>query len=188
MNDIFFVLVSATLINNIVLEQLIGVDPALGATQRLDVAWGMAKLMLVLLPLITLLAWLLIHLILIPLNLEYLQTLTLVMLMILLNYSMKAWMDKIFQLNTSIFLPWAGVNVTVLGTVLLSQSLALNLPMAFAFGIGTALGFGLFLIMFTTLNHYLKTVDVPAPFRGLPVILITLGGISIAFLGFSGIS
>ena len=89
--------------------------------------------------------------------------------------------------GAEIFLPLAGVNVTVLGTLLLNQQQDNNLFYSFIFGLGTAIGFALMLALLTAINTRLEMADVPAPLKGPSITLITLGLISMAFLGFSGL-
>ncbi|RKZ70694.1 MAG: electron transport complex subunit RsxA [Gammaproteobacteria bacterium] len=195
MEEIFLVLISSALVNNIVVAHVIGTDPALVATQRRDVARGISCLMLILLPLTTVIASATSQLILIPLQLQYLQTFVFVMLIIMIVYGLrlwpklwpKSWSGPFGKSGAEMFLPLAGVNVTVLGTLLLNQQQDNNLFYSFIFGLGTAIGFALMLALLTAINTRLEMADVPAPFKGLSITLLTLGLISMAFLGFSGL-
>ncbi len=191
MEEIFLVLISSALVNNIVVAHVIGTDPALVATQRRDVARGISYLMLILLPLTTVIASAMTQLILIPLQLQYLQTFVFVMLIIMIVYGLRIWpriwLGPFGKSGAEIFLPLAGVNVTVLGTLLLNQQQDNNLFFSFIFGLGTAIGFVLMLALLTAINTRLEMADVPAPFKGLSITLLTLGLISMAFLGFSGL-
>ena len=191
MEEIFLVLISSALVNNIVVAHVFGTDPALVSTQRHDVARGISSIMLILLPLTTVFASATTQFILIPLQLQYLQTFVFVMLIIMIVYGLKVW-PKLWSRpfgdsGSEIFLPLAGVNVTVLGTLLLNQQQDNNLFYSFIFGLGTAIGFALILAMLTAINTRLEMADVPAPFKGPSITLITLGLISMAFLGFSGL-
>jgi len=187
MEEIFLVLISSALVNNIVVAHVIGTDPALVATQRRDVARGISYLMLILLPLTTVIASATTQLILIPLQLQYLQTFVFVMLIIMIVYGLRLWPMLSGKSGAKMFLPLAGVNVTVLGTLLLNQQQENNLFYSFIFGLGTAIGFALMLALLTAINTRLEMADVPAPFKGLSITLLTLGLISMAFLGFSGL-
>ncbi len=191
MEGIFLVLISSALVNNIVVSHVIGTDPALVATQRRDVARGISYLMLILLPLTTVVAAATSQLILIPLQLQYLQTFVFVMLIIMIVYGLrlwpKLWSGSFGKSGAEMFLPLAGVNVTVLGTLLLNQQQDNNLFYSFIFGLGTAIGFAIMLALLTAINTKLEMANVPAPFKGLSITLLTLGLISLAFLGFSGL-
>ncbi len=187
MENIFLVLISSALVNNIVVGHVIGTDPALVSTQRRDVAYGISLIMLFLLPITTFIASATTQFILIPLQLQYLQTFVFVMLIITVIYCLRAWPTPIFKYRTEIFLPLSGVNATVLGTVLLNQQQGHHLFSSFIFGLGTAIGFTLMLALLTAINTRLEMADIPASFKGVSITLITLGLISMAFLGFSGL-
>lgn len=197
MENIFLVLISAALVNNIVVDQIIGADPALAATSRRDVAYGISRIMLVLLPLLTVITTATVQFILVPLQLQYLQTLVFVLLIITIVYGLRAFPNLPFsnlmlsnfigKIRPEVFLPLAGINVTVLGSVLLNQQLHHHLFFSFIFGLGTAIGFALLLAVLTAIQSRLQMADVPAPFKGPSIILITLGLISMAFLGLTGL-
>ena len=187
MEEIFLVLISSALINNIVVGHVIGTDPALVSTQRRDVTRGISNIMLILLPLTTVIASATTQFILIPLQLQYLQTLVFVILIIIIVYGLRALPNPFCKVDFEIFLPLAGINATVLGTLLLNQQQDNNLFYSFIFGLGTAIGFTFILALLTAINTRLEMADVPAPFKGSSIILITLGLISMAFLGFSGL-
>ena len=187
MENIFLVLISSALVNNIVVAHVIGTDPALVSTQRRDVVRGLSCIMLILLPLTVVFAAVATQFILIPLQLQYLQTFTFVILIIMIVYSLRAWPNPFCKVDFEIFLPLAGVNATVLGTLLLNQQQDNNIFYSFVFGLGTAIGFTLMLALLTAINTRLEMADVPAPFKGPSITLITLGLISMAFLGFSGL-
>lgn len=187
MENIFLVLISSALVNNIVVGHIIGTDPALVSTQRRDVAYGISCIMLVLLPLTTVITSATIQFILVPLQLQYLQTFVFVMLIITVIYCLKTWPTPFLKHRTEIFLPLSGVNATVLGTLLLNQQQSHYLFSSFVYGLGTAIGFTLMLALLTAINQRLEMADIPASFKGSSITLITLGLISMAFLGFSGL-
>ena len=187
MEDLFLVLISSALVNNIVVEHIVGTDPALVSTQRRDVSRDISCIMLILLPITTVIASATTQLILIPLQLQYLQTLVFVMLIILVVYALRVWPKPLSKYGSEIFLPLAGINATVLGTLLLNQQQDNNLFYSFIFGLGTAIGFALMLALLTAINTRVEMADVPASFKGPSITLITLGLISMAFLGFSGL-
>ena len=186
MENIFLVLISSALLNNIVVAHVIGTDPALLSAQRHDVTRQLSRFMLILLPLSTVFASAATTLVLIPLQLEYLQTLVFVMLIIMSVYGLRAWSKSYREVDFEMLLPVAGVNATVLGTLLLNQQQGNNLFYSFVFGLGTAIGFALILTLLNAVNTRLEMADVPTPFKGPAITLITLGLISMAFLGFSG--
>ena len=190
MSDFILIIFSAALVNNIVVEQIIGADPALAFMRKMDVATGMSCTMIILLPLVTVCAYAIDTFLLIPLGLQYLNLLVFVSVILLLAWCLKLWAHRINQKLAGriiIFLPLAGINTTVLGTLLLNQQLAHGMFTSLAFGLGVGLGFSLILLMLTAINERLEVADVPAPFRGMSITLITLALISMAFLGFTGL-
>ncbi len=186
MEGLFLVLISSALVNNIVVGHIIGTDPALVSTQRRDVSRDISCVMLILLPITTVIASASAQFILIPLQLQHLQTFVFVMLIIMIVYGLRAWPNPICNRSSEIVLPLAGINSTVLGTLLLNQQQH-HLFFSFIFGLGTAIGFAFMLALLTAIHTRLEMADVPAPFRGPSITLITLALISMAFLGFSGL-
>ncbi len=187
MEEIFLVLISSALINNIVVGHVIGADPALVSIQRCNVTRGISSIMLILLPVTTVIASAMTRVILIPLQLEYMQTLAFVILIIIFVSALRMQSKPLSKYGSEIFLPLAGINATVLGTLLLNQQQDNNLFFSFIFGLGTAIGFAFMLALLNAINTRLEMADVPTPFRGLSITLITLGLISMAFLGFLGL-
>lgn len=194
MAEIFAVLLGSALVNNILFEHAVGVDPALSSMARQDVAYGMSRTMLVLLPLVAVLSSIMIHHVLVPMQLEYMRTFVLVLLVMLCVYALKSLAGRYAEKyskswllsDLQIFLPLAGVNTTVIGTLLLNQQDGHHWFLALVFGLGTAVGFSITLIPLSFINQRLGVTDVPLPFKGIPIILVTLGLLSMAFLGFMG--
>jgi electron transport complex protein RnfA len=190
MSDLILVVIRAALVNNIVVDRVIGSDPALVFVRKMDVTRGLCLTMLVLLPAVTASAWLLDHWLLAPLHLEYLRLLVFVSTIIVICSLLKLYLHRLNKklgAQISIFLPFAGINATVLGAMLLTGETARTFLQAVAFGLGSAAGFALILLMVTAATERLETTDVPAPFRGVPILLVTLALISMAFMGFSGL-
>ncbi len=190
MSDLILIILSAALVNNLILVEVAGTDPALAFLRRLDVALGLALTLLILLPLLTLSTFLLNHYLLVPLQLEYLQLPVFVCVILILTLLLKQHGHRLhakLHEQISIFLPFAGINTAVLGTALLNRQYHHDLLQSLFYGAGSALGFALVLMMLAAIFERLEVADVPAPFRGLPVVLITLALISMAFMGFSGL-
>ena len=190
MSDLILVVISAALVNNIVVDRVIGTDPALVFVRKMDVTRGMCLTMLVLLPTVTASAWLLDHWLLAPLHLEYLRLLVFVSTIIVVCSLLKLYLhllNKKLAARITMFLPFAGINTTVLGAMLLNGEMAGTLLQALAFGLGSAAGFALILLILTAATERIEGTDVPAPFRGLPILLVTLALISMAFMGFTGL-
>jgi electron transport complex protein RnfA len=185
------VFLSAVLVNNLVLEWQLALCPFLASSRRVDVATGMAVVSVVVMTVASLISFLIYHHILIPLELTYLSLLilvfTLVVLMqfgqwLLLWLSGTRWPD--LHEKYGVFIQLLMLNCSVLAVVLLMLESVDSFGMAFVFSLGTSVGFGLVLIIFAGLRERLELVDVPQPFEGIPITLITLGILSMAFSGF----
>ena len=190
MADFLLIIFSAALVNNIIVLGIVGADPALAFMRRMDVANGLCLTMLVLLPLVAVTGYLIDAWLLIPLQLEYLQLLVFVFTILLITLLLKKYgrlLNQKLDARINVFLPFAGINSAVLGTMLLNQEFSNTFLTSLAFGMGTALGFSLVLLLMTAALERLEVADVPAPFKGLPITLITLALISMAFMGFSGL-
>lgn len=190
MTEFILIIFSAALVNNIIVLGIVGADPALGFMRRMDVANGLCLTMLVLLPLVAVTGYLIDTWLLIPLQLEYLQLLVFVFTILLITLLLKKYgrlLNQKLDARINVFLPFAGINTAVLGTMLLNKEFSNTFLTSLAFGMGTALGFSLVLLLMTAAFERLEVADVPDPFRGLPITLITLGLISMAFMGFSGL-
>ncbi|NIN35280.1 MAG: hypothetical protein GWO08_12500 [Gammaproteobacteria bacterium] len=189
MSDFLLILFSTVFANNIIIQHLVGADPALAMQRREQVAIDVSLVMVLLLPLVTLSAYLLHSLVILPLQLDHLWLLILVMLIlclamllkIVIRHVSKSLSDRINDL-----LPYAGINTTVLGTVLLFLPSKTGIIHAFAYGLGTAFGFGLVLLLLTAVSERLEGAEAPAPFRGMPLHLISLAIVAMAFQGFAG--
>ena len=124
MTDLILIVLSTALINNVVVERVIGADPALAFVRKMEVTRGLCLTMLVLLPTVTASAWLLDNWLLRPLQLEYLQLLLYVSTIILVCWLLKVYIHRVNRKLTAqiqVFLPFAGINTTVLGVMLLTK-------------------------------------------------------------------
>ena len=187
MTDLILVIFSAAIINNIIVMEMLGTDPMLSFLRKMDVARGLSLTLLIVLPVVTTTGYMVNQWILIPNHVEYLRLIVFILLILCVAGLLKSFGKKINP-ALNIFLPAAGINTTVLGTLLLSNQHSLNLLSATMYGIGSAIGFALVLLMLTAINERLETVAVPAPFRGMPVLLLTLALLSMGFMGFIGIT
>lgn len=184
------IVVGAAIINNIVLVRMLGLCPFLGVSQRLESAFGLGWATMFVLTLTTIIAYLLNHYVLAPYDLIYLRTLSFIIVIasvvqlteIIIRHSAPALYHAL-----GIFLPLITTNCAVLGVPLLSVSLEYDFLESVLFGFGNALGFMLVLVLFAGLRERIDIADVPRPFRGAPIAVITAALMGLAFMGFSGI-
>ena len=195
---ILLILVSAIFVNNIVLSQFLGICPFLGVSKQVNTAVGMSLAVTFVMALATCVTWLLQTYVLVPLNMVYMQTVTFILVIAGLVQMVEIILKKIspaLYQSLGIFLPLITTNCAVLGVALMvvqkqftfgGVTKMLNLGESVVFAIASAIGFGLAIILFAAIREQLEMSDVPKPFRGIPIALITAGIMALAFMGFSG--
>lgn len=190
MTDLFVIIISTALVNNLFLEHALGAETTENFSRRLDVAYGLSLVLILLMPLTCLSGYLVYSRLLVPASLDYLSLPALVILIFALMAVLKFFsrhLPDALQISMEIFFPLAGINTAVFGALLLALEHSYSPVTAFFFGLGSALGFALSLVLLTGMRLRLETLDVPASFRGLPITLITAGIMSMAFMGFTGL-
>ncbi len=191
MNEIFLVFFAACLANNLILEYLLGLGPAFAVSRSIEAASGLSLSLLLLVPLTTLSTHLLNKFILIPFNLEYMQALAFVVCIsfeiLLLENVLRKYFAVLYQ-RIAVFFPLLLVNTSLLGIALVDTLVNQGVVTSIFFALGSAIGFALLVIPFSALRERIEYADVPFPFRGPSILLMTLGIISMAFMGFSGFS
>lgn len=189
MADIFLILVGAVLVNNFVLTQFLGLCPFLGVSGRVETAVGMSAATLFVLTLASACSYLLFHYLLVPLGVEYLRTIAFIVVIAAVVSATEMIMRKTSPLLhrvLGIFLPLITSNCAVLGVALLNINQSRSFAESVFYGFGAAAGFSLVLILFAAMREKLDSSDVPEPFRGPAIAMITAGLMSLAFMGFSG--
>ena len=191
MTEYFLILVSTVLANNFVLVRFLGLCPFMGVSNKLEGAIGMSVATMFVLTLSSMSSYLLSAYLLQPLGLEYLSTLSFILVIATVVQLTEMIMRKSSPLLyriLGIFLPLITSNCAVLGVALLNVQEQHNLLQSALYGFGAATGFGLVLIMFSTMRERMAHADVPLHFRGAPIGLITAGLMALAFMGFTGLA
>ena len=190
MTDLLLLALGASLVNNFVLTQFLGLCPFVGVSRRFEAAAGMALATLFVLTLASGASYAMWHWILEPLGLGYLRTLAFILLIAAVvqvtEMLVRASSPLLHEL-LGVFLPLITTNCAVLGVALLNLERQHGLLESLVFGAAAAAGFGLALLAFAGLRERLETADVPAAFRGTPLALITAGLMALAFMGFGGL-
>ena len=190
MTELLLLALGASLVNNFVLSNFLGLCPFIGVSRRFEAAAGMALATLFVLTLVSGLSFALWQWVLVPLGLEYLRTLAFILLIAgvvqFTEIMVRATSPLLHQL-LGIFLPLITTNCAVLGVALLNVNRQHGLLESLVFGASAGAGFGLALLLFTALRERLDTADVPRAFRGAPVALVTAGLMALAFMGFAGL-
>ena len=196
--EYFLIIISAIFVNNIVLAQFLGICPFLGVSNKLSTATGMSLAVCFVITLATLVTYLLNMYLLVPLKIEFLQTIAFILVIAALVQMVEIVLKKVspaLYQALGIFLPLITTNCAVLGVAItvVTKEFAfvpggtLNLAQALVYAVATALGYGLAMIIFAGIREHLALSDVPKAFRGVPIALISVGILALAFMGFSGI-
>jgi electron transport complex protein RnfA len=190
-NEFFLILLSTIFVNNFVLVQFLGLCPFMGVSNKLESAIGMGGATTFVMTLASVCTYLVDHWILAPLGLEYLRTIAFILVIAAVVQFVKMFMEKTSPLLyrvLGVFLPLITVNCAVLGVALLNTQKAHNFFESTMYGFGGAVGFSVVLILFSAMRERLAVADVPAPFKGAAIGMITAGLMSLAFMGFAGLT
>ncbi|WP_258807029.1 electron transport complex subunit RsxA [Pseudidiomarina sp. CB1] len=190
MGEYLLLLVATVLVNNFVLVKFLGLCPFMGVSNKLETAVGMSAATTFVLTLASVCSYLVNRYLLAPLDLMALQTLSFILVIAVVVQFTEMVVHKtsptLYRL-LGIFLPLITTNCAVLGVALLNINENHNFIESIIYGLGAALGFSLVLILFSALRERLAAADVPLPFKGAAVGMITAGLMSLAFMGFSGL-
>ena len=189
--EYLLIILSTALVNNVVLVKFLGLCPFMGVSNKLDSALGMGLATTFVLTLAAVSGWLLEHFVLSPLDLGFLRILTFILVIAVVVQFIEMVVRKtspaLYQV-LGIFLPLITTNCAVLGVALLNVQQENTFLQSLLYGFGSALGFTLVLVMFAGLRERLALANVPDVFKGLPIAYIVAGLMSLAFMGFSGLT
>ena len=184
------IIISAVLVNNIVLMQFLGICPFLGVSKRISTAAGMAGAVAFVMVLATIVTYLIQNFVLNRLGLAYLQTIAFILviaaLVQLVEIILKKVSPALYQ-ALGIFLPLITTNCAILGVAILTVQKEFNLMEGVVYAISNAIGFGLALTIFAGIREQMDLQNVPKGLKGTPIALITAGILAMAFMGFSGL-
>ena len=189
--EFFMILLSTIFVNNFVLVQFLGLCPFMGVSNKLESAIGMGGATTFVMTLASVCTYLVDHWILAPLGLEYLRTIAFILVIAAVVQFVKMFMEKTSPLLyrvLGVFLPLITVNCAVLGVALLNTQKTHNFFESTMYGFGGAVGFAMVLILFSAMRERLAAADVPLPFKGAAIGMITAGLMSLAFMGFTGLA
>lgn len=188
--DYSLLLIGAILVNNFVLVQFLGLCPFMGVSNKLETAIGMSSATTFVLTLASIVSWLTYQWLLVPLGLEYLRTISFILVIAVVVQFTEMVVRKTSPLLykvLGVFLPLITTNCAVLGVALLNINKQHSFLESAFYGFGAALGFSLVLVLFAAMRERLAVADVPQPFRGAAIGMITAGLMSLAFMGFAGL-
>ena len=186
----FAIIIGAIFVNNVVLAQFLGICPFLGVSSKVDTSLGMGAAVTFVMALTSIVAWSIQTYILVPLGIEYMQTIVFILVIAALVQMVEIVLKKVspaLYQALGIFLPLITTNCAVLGVAILMIQKEFNLLQSFAYSVATAVGFGLALVIFAGIRERLEVEDTPTAMRGVPIALITAGLLAMAFMGFANV-
>lgn len=190
MSEFLLILLGTALVNNVVLVKFLGLCPFMGVSNKLDTALGMGLATTFVLTMASILSWLLEALILQPLDIQFMRILSFILVIAAVVQFTEMVVRKtsplLYQL-LGIFLPLITTNCAVLGVALLNVQEENSFMQSLFYGMGSALGFTLVMVLFAGIRERLALSNVPAIFGGAPIAFIAAGLLSLAFMGFSGL-
>ncbi len=186
----FAIIIGAIFVNNVVLAQFLGICPFLGVSSKVETALGMGAAVTFVMALSSVVVWLIQTCILVPLHIEYMQTIVFILVIASLVQMVEIILKKVspsLYQALGIFLPLITTNCAVLGVAILMIQKELSLLQGVVYSVSAAVGFALALVIFAGLRERLEFEEVPEAFRGVPIALITASILAMAFMGFSGL-
>lgn len=190
MRELLMIAIGSALVNNVVLSQFLGLCPFLGVSKKMDTAAGMGGAVVFVLTLSSFCTSLIYKFILVPTNMEYLQTIVFILviaaLVQLVEMFLKKTIPSLYR-SLGVYLPLITTNCAVLGVALLNVQNDYNVLEGTINGFATAVGFTIAIVLMAGLREKIEYNDIPKPFQGMPIVLLTAGLMSIAFFGFSGL-
>ena len=188
--EYILIFISAIFVNNIILSQFLCICPFLGVSKKVDTALGMGAAVAFVLTLATIVTYLLQTYVLNPFGLQYLQTLSFILVIASLVQMVEIVLKKVspaLYQALGIFLPLITTNCAVLGVAILVIQKDFSLIQSIVYAFSTAIGFALAMVVFAGLREQLSLVRVPKGMQGMAIVLVTAGLLSLAFMGFSGV-
>lgn len=184
------IFIGAVFVNNIVLSQFLGICPFLGVSKKVETAVGMSAAVAFVMTIATLFTFLIQKYLLDPFNLQFMQTISFILVIASLVQMVEIVLKKVspaLYQALGVFLPLITTNCAILGVAIMVIQKDFTLLSSLVFALSTAVGFGLALILFSGIREQLSLTRIPAMMKGTPIALLTAGILAMAFMGFSGI-
>lgn len=188
--EYILLIVGAIFVNNILLSQFLGVCPFLGVSSKVDTSLGMSGAVMFVITIATMITYLLNYYLLVPLDIQFMQTISFILVIAALVQMVEIILKKIspaLYQALGIFLPLITTNCAVLGVALLTIQKNYSFLGSITYAVGISLGFGLAMVVFAGIREQLDLGKIPAAFKGVPIALVTAGILAMAFMGFAGV-
>ena len=186
----FAIIIGSIFVNNVVLAQFLGICPFLGVSSKVETSMGMGVAVTFVMALSAVVTWLIQTYVLVPLGIEYMQTIVFILVIAALVQMVEIVLKKVspsLYQALGIFLPLITTNCAVLGVAILMIQKEFSLLQGLVYNVSTALGFALALVIFAGLRERIEFEEAPKAFQGVPIALITASILAMAFMGFSGL-
>ncbi|MDD7267293.1 MAG: electron transport complex subunit RsxA [Lachnospiraceae bacterium] len=190
MKELFVIGIGAALVNNVVLSQFLGLCPFLGVSKKTETAAGMGMAVTFVLTIASIATGLVYRFVLVPSGLEYLQTIIFILVIAALVQFVEMVLKKLLPAlykSLGVYLPLITTNCAVLGVALINVKKSYGLLAGTVNGLATAIGFTIAIVIMAGLREKMAYNDIPKPFQGTPIVLLTAGLMAIAFFGFAGL-
>ena len=190
MRELIMIAIGAAFVNNVVLSQFMGLCPFLGVSKKIDTAAGMGGAVIFVITISSFVTSVIYRFILVPANITYLQTIVFILVIAALVQLVEMFLKKTIPAlykSLGVYLPLITTNCAVLGVALTNVQNDYGILSSTGAGIATAVGFTVSIVIMAGLREKIEYNDIPEPFKGMPVVLLTAGLMSIAFFGFSGL-
>lgn len=190
MTNLLIIAIGSALVNNVVLSQFLGLCPFLGVSKKVKTAAGMGTAVIFVITLASFVAALIYQFVLTPLNITYLKTIVFILVIAALvqfvEMFLKKYMVSLYE-SLGVYLPLITTNCAVLGVALTNVQKSYSIFASVVNGFATAAGFTISIVILAGIREKMEYNDIPKPFQGMPIVLITAGLMAIAFCGFSGL-
>ena len=190
MRELIIITIGAAFVNNVVLSQFMGLCPFLGVSKKIDTAAGMGGAVIFVITISSFVTSVIYRFILVPADITYLQTIVFILVIAALVQLVEMFLKKTIPAlykSLGVYLPLITTNCAVLGVALTNVQNDYGILSSTVAGIATAVGFTVSIVIMAGLREKIEYNDIPEPFQGMPVVLLTAGLMSIAFFGFSGL-
>lgn len=191
MKELILLIISAAIVNNVVLSQFLGLCPFLGVSKKVETAGGMGAAVIFVITIASLVTSLIYKFILATLGLTYLQTIVFILVIAALvqfvEMFLKKSMPALYE-SLGVYLPLITTNCAVLGVALNSVQYGYNILQSVVYGFGISVGFTIAIVILAGIREKMEYNDIPESWQGMPIVMVTAGLMSIAFFGFSGIN
>ena len=188
--EYILIIISAIFVNNIILAQFLGICPFMGVSNKVSTAVGMGGAVTFVMTIATIITYLIMSFILKPLGIEFLQTITYILVIAALVQMVEIILKKVspaLYQALGVFLPLITTNCAILGVAIIVIQKDYNLVASVVYAVSMAVGFALAMVVFAGLREQLEFAAIPKAMKGVPISLITAGLLAMAFMGFAGI-